>query len=93
MIAGAFGSFSGAVRACSVTTMPEIVGAERVLEWAGVAETSRSHAEADVLRKDARGNVHGERRHIRIDCHTILTCALDVGGIVEQSLPFESDCA
>ena len=92
MIAGAFGSFSGTVRARSVIAVFEVVGAERVLEWAGIAEASGSHAEADVLGKDARCNVYRERRHIRIDWHTTLPCTLDVSRIIEQPLPFEGDC-
>ena len=53
MIALALGSFSGTVRARSVIAVLEVVGAERVLEWAGVSEASRGHAEADVLGKNA----------------------------------------
>ena len=93
MIAGTFSSFSGTVRARSVIAMREVVSAERVLEWARIAEASGSHAEADVLSKDARCNAYRERCHIRIDWHTTLPCTLDVGRIIEQPLPFEGDCA
>ena len=92
MITGAFSNFSGTVLARSVIAMREVVGAKHVLEWAGIAKASRSHAEADVLSKDARCNIHRERRHIRIDWHTTLLCTLDVSRIIEQPLPFESDC-
>ena len=91
MIAGTLGSFSGTVRARSVIAVLEVVGAERVLEWAGISEASRGHAEADVLGKNARCNVHRERRYVRIDWHTTLSGTLDVSRIIEQPLPFEGD--
>ena len=93
MIAGAFGSFSSTVQARSVLAMLEVVGAERVLEWAGIAEAGGSHTEADVLSKDARSNVHRERCHIRIDWHTTFPYTLNVGRIIQQPLPFEGDRA
>ena len=87
MIAGAFCTFGDTVWPRNVIAVLEVVSAERILDWTGITETSGSHTEADVLGKDARCNIHRERRHIRIDWHTTIPCALDVSGIIEQSLP------
>jgi len=91
MITGTLGSFSGTVRARSVIAVLEVVGAERVLEWTRISEASGSHAEADVLGKNARCNVHRERCHVRIDWHTTLSGTLDISRIIEQPLPFKGD--
>ena len=91
MVAGALVSFSGTVWVRSVIAVFEVVSAERVLEWAGISEASRGHAEADVLGKNARRNVHRERRHVRIDWHETLPRTLDVSGIIEQPLLLDGD--
>ena len=93
MIAGAFCTFSGTVRPLNVITVLEVVSAKRVLDWTGITETSGSHTEADVLGKDARCNIHRERRHVRIDWHTTISSTLDVCRVIEQSLPVQGDCA
>lgn len=91
MIAGGFSILDGAVRAGSVFAMRQVVGAKRVVERAGIAEASGSHAEADVLRKEARCNAYRKRRHVRIHCRAILSCTLDVRRIVKETLPIKSD--
>ena len=82
-VANAFSRLSGAVRARTVISVLKAMCAERILKWAGIAETTWSHTEADVLSKYARCNVYGKRRHIRIDCDTTLPCTLDVNWIIE----------
>ena len=67
MIPHALGSFSGTVWARRVIAVLEMMGAERILEWAGLAEASGGHTEADVLGKNVPRNVHRKRRHVRID--------------------------
>ena len=58
MIARALGSFGGTVRARRVIAVLEMVGVERILERAGIAEASGGHAEADVLGKNARDGLN-----------------------------------
>ena len=89
MITRPLGSFGGAVRACSVIAVLKVVGAEHVLEGAGVSEAARTHAEADVLGKNARCDIHRERCYVRIDWLTPLPGTHDVRWVIEQPLPFE----
>ena len=91
MITGGFSILDGAVRAGSVIAVRQVVGAKRVVEWAGITEASGSHAEADVLRKEARCNAYRKRRHVRIHGRAILSCMLDVRGIVKETLPIKGD--
>ena len=91
MIARALGSFSRTVRARNVIAMLEMVGAERILEWAGIAEAGGGYAKADVLGKNARCNVDGERCHIWIHWNPTLLGTCDVGRIIEQPLPVQGD--
>ena len=91
MITGGFSILDGAVRAGSVIAVRQVVGAKRVVEWAGITEASGSHAEADVLRKEARCNAYRKRRHVRIHGRAILSCMLDVRGVVKETLPIKGD--
>ena len=91
MITRTLGSFNGTVRARSVVAMLEMVGAERILEWAGIAEAGGGYAKADVLGKNARCNVHGERRHIWVHWNPTLLGTCNVGRIIEEPLPVEGD--
>ena len=89
MVAYARGGFSGTVRFRGVIAVFEMVDTERVLEWPGITEAGGGHAEADILGKNARSDVHRERRHVGIDRHDAFPCALDVGWIIEEPLPIE----
>ena len=53
------GRFNRTVRARSVVAALEVMRAEYVLERARIAEAGWCHAEADVLGKQARDDVHG----------------------------------
>ena len=59
IVSHGLGRFNGTVRARSVFAALEVMRAEHVLERARVPEAGRCHAEADVLRKEARYDVHG----------------------------------
>ena len=48
----------------SVIAVFEMVRTERVLQWPGITEAGGGHAEADILGKNAREDVHRERRHV-----------------------------
>ena len=91
MVSYAHGGFSGTVRFRGVIAVFEMVGTERILERTGITQVSGSHPEADVLRKNARSDVHRERCHVGIDQHDAVPCTLDVSGIIEESLPIKRD--
>ena len=58
MVAHALGGFRGTVGSRRVIAVFEMVGTKRILQRSGITEATRSHAEADILGKNARNDVH-----------------------------------